>query len=50
MRVKALTEKGISISHHEVLGHYGIRVSPCLHNTKEEVELFLEALGGLKAI
>ena len=46
MRVKALTEKGISLSHRGVLGHYRIRVSPYLHNTKEEVELFLEALEG----
>ena len=46
MGVKALTERGISISHRRVLGHYGIRVSPYLYNTKEEVKLFLEALEG----
>ncbi len=41
---RELTEKGISVSHRGVLGHYGIRVSPHLYNTMEDVEAFLEEL------
>ncbi len=39
-----LTAEGISVSHRGVLGHYGIRASPHLYNTMEDVEAFLEAL------
>ncbi len=41
---RRLSERGIAISHRGVLGHYGIRVSPHLYNTREDVELFLEEL------
>ncbi|GAB6102770.1 aminotransferase class V-fold PLP-dependent enzyme [Thermococcus atlanticus] len=40
----AFVEKGISVSHRGVLGHYGIRASPHLYNTLDDVEMFLEAL------
>ncbi len=41
-----LVAEGISVSHRGVLGHYGIRASPHLYNTKDDVETFLEALFG----
>ena len=41
-----LTAEGISVSHRGVLGHYGIRASPHLYNTKDDVEAFLESLFG----
>ncbi|NJE61624.1 aminotransferase class V-fold PLP-dependent enzyme [Thermococcus sp. 21S7] len=41
-----LAAEGISVSHRGVLGHYGIRASPHLYNTHEDVETFLEALFG----
>ncbi|ASA76923.1 aminotransferase class V-fold PLP-dependent enzyme [Thermococcus sp. 5-4] len=41
-----LAAEGISVSHRGVLGHYGIRASPHLYNTPEDVETFLEALFG----
>ncbi|QDA30754.1 aminotransferase class V-fold PLP-dependent enzyme [Thermococcus indicus] len=43
---KKLAAEGISVSHRGVLSHYGIRVSPHLYNTLEDVEAFLEALFG----
>ena len=41
-----LAAEGISVSHRGVLGHYGIRASPHLYNTKDDVETFIEALFG----
>ncbi|WP_148882790.1 aminotransferase class V-fold PLP-dependent enzyme [Thermococcus aciditolerans] len=41
-----LAAEGISVSHRGVLGHYGIRASPHLYNTLDDVEMFLEALFG----
>ncbi|NJE30532.1 aminotransferase class V-fold PLP-dependent enzyme [Thermococcus sp. 18S1] len=41
-----LTAEEISVSHRGVLGHYGIRASPHLYNTKDDVETFLESLFG----
>ncbi|WP_461863350.1 aminotransferase class V-fold PLP-dependent enzyme [Thermococcus sp.] len=41
---RRLSERGIAVSHRGVLGHYGIRISPHLYNTMEDVELFLEEL------
>ncbi|ASJ06549.1 aminotransferase class V-fold PLP-dependent enzyme [Thermococcus pacificus] len=43
---RRLSERGIAVSHRGVLGHHGIRVSPHLYNTMEDVELFLEELFG----
>jgi len=37
-----LSEKRISVSHRGLLGIHGIRVSPHLYNTREEIEVFLE--------
>ena len=42
-----LAADGISVSHRGVLGHYGIRASPHLYNTLEDVEAFLEVLFGI---
>ncbi|KUH34611.1 aminotransferase [Thermococcus celericrescens] len=39
-----LAAEGISVSHRGVLGHYGIRASPHLYNTLDDVEMFLEEL------
>ena len=39
---RKLSESGISVSHRGSLGVYGIRVSPHLYNTKDDVEVFLE--------
>ncbi|ASJ08571.1 aminotransferase [Thermococcus siculi] len=41
---RKLADRGIAVSHRGVLGHYGIRVSPHLYNTMDDVESFLEAL------
>ncbi|WP_048149589.1 aminotransferase class V-fold PLP-dependent enzyme [Palaeococcus ferrophilus] len=41
---RMLKDKGIAVSHRGVLGHYGIRASPHLYNTMEDVETFLEEL------
>ncbi|ASJ02205.1 hypothetical protein A3L09_02445 [Thermococcus profundus] len=41
---KKLAENGIAVSHRGVLGHYGIRASPHIYNTVEDVEVFLEEL------
>ncbi|MDV3103044.1 aminotransferase class V-fold PLP-dependent enzyme [Thermococcus waiotapuensis] len=43
---RRLSGRGIAVSHRGVLGHHGIRVSPHLYNTVEDVELFLEELFG----
>ncbi|MDK2914916.1 MAG: hypothetical protein PWQ79_1831 [Thermococcaceae archaeon] len=45
---RLLAEMGVAVSHRGVLGHYGIRASPHLYNTMDDVEVFLEGL--LKAL
>ncbi len=39
-----LVDENISVSHRGALGVYGIRLSPHIYNTVDNVEVFLETL------